>query len=146
MQKLRRRSQEDWPWVSLAPPCNTPTTIFRKDFDTEKNSSLLLPFALGVSNTHQTRAVGSRALTCTFFLKRSLPGDFTERQQRSGTWFFFSNNFLVEGTCAWFSDPIIKRKYNFFGGWEGVEDCVTTLKAGVGKGHKAQEYKVQLQL
>ena len=34
----------------------------------------------------------------------------------------------------------------FCGGWEGVEDCVTTLKAGVGKGHKAQEYKVQLQL
>ena len=37
----------------------------------------------------------------------------------------------------------------FFGGLgdgQGVEDCVTRLEAGVGEGHKAQEYKVQLQL
>jgi len=39
MQKQRRRSQENW--VPLAPPCNTPTTIFRKDLKRKEKESLL---------------------------------------------------------------------------------------------------------
>lgn len=81
MQKQRRRSQENW--VPLAPPCNTPTAIFRKDFNIKKESHNTRGLA-GVSNRHQTPAVLGPSNAHFFSYKRILPGDFESDKSAVG--------------------------------------------------------------